>query len=130
MATPETGATGTSEQVPGTRTQQSIRGILDRAFQKGDVRRVYGEPVVRNGRTIVPVADVGMGFGFGSGSGGDPGKEGEGGGGGGKVTGKPIGYLEVTDDNSTFKPVYDATKIATWGIAATAFVLWMWIRRR
>jgi uncharacterized spore protein YtfJ len=130
MTTPETGATGVSEQIPGTRTQQSIRGILDSAFAKGDVRRVYGEPVVRNGRTIVPVADVGSAFGFGSGSGGDPGKEGEGGGGGGKVTGKPIGYLEITDDGTCFKPVYDATKIATWGIAASAFILWMMIRRR
>jgi uncharacterized spore protein YtfJ len=130
MATPETVATGTSEKIPGLRTQQSIRGILESAFDKGDVRRIYGEPVVRNGRTIVPIADVGSAFGFGSGSSGEPGKEGEGGGGGGKVTGKPIGYLEITDDGSCFKPVYDVTKIAIWGIAASAFVLWMMIRRK
>lgn len=101
-----TGDTTTTEQVPGTGTQQSIGGILDNARAKGDVRRVYGEPVVRNGRTIMPVADIGSAFGFGSGASGEPGKEGEGGGGGGKVTGKPIGYLEITDDGSSFKPVY------------------------
>jgi uncharacterized spore protein YtfJ len=130
MTAREPDDTRTSEQTPGTRTQQSIRGILESAFGKGDVRRVYGEPVVRNGRTIVPVADIGSAFGFGSGSGGEAGKEGEGGGGGCRVTGKPIGYLEITDDGSCFKPVYDVTKIATWGIAAAAFVLWMMIRRR
>ena len=119
-----------AESTPGMKTQQSIRGILDSAFAKGDVRRVYGEPVVHNGKTVIPIASVGSAFGFGSGSSGEAGKEGEGGGGGGKVSGHPIGYLEISDEGTVFKPVYDATKLATWGIVATAFVLWMAIRRR
>ena len=89
-----------AESTPGMKTQQSIRGILDSAFAKGDVRRVYGEPVVHNGKTVIPIASVGSAFGFGSGSSGEAGKEGEGGGGGGKVSGHPIGYLEISDEGN------------------------------
>jgi uncharacterized spore protein YtfJ len=102
---------------------------MEHALSRGDARRIYGEPVIRNGRTIVPIASVGSAFGFGSGSGGAPEAEGEGGGGGGKISGRPVGYLEITDEGSCFKPVYDVTRLGIWGIASTAFLLWMLIRK-
>jgi uncharacterized spore protein YtfJ len=115
---------------PGVHTRQSIRDILENALNKGDIRRVYGEPVERDGVTVVPIADIGSAFGFGAGSGGEPGKEGEGGGGGGKVNSKALGYLEITEGGTRFRPVYDATKIATWGIVAATFLLWIIVRKR
>ena len=130
MTAHEPGNQTRNGQGTGTPIRQSIKEILDGALAKGDVRRVYGEPVERNGRTIIPVAHIGSGFGFGAGSGGEPGKEGEGGGGGGKVNGKPIGYIEITNDGSHFKPVYDITKLGRMAILATAILVWLLARKR
>lgn len=74
------------------------------------VGAVYGEPVEREGRTVVPVASVAYGFGggFGEGSSGDTSGEdgntssGSGGGGGGGVVAKPIGALEIADEHTRF----------------------------
>jgi uncharacterized spore protein YtfJ len=74
------------------------------------VETVYGEPVERDGRTVVPVARVTYraagGFGWGSGSGEADAGEGESSGGGGGGMGgaevTPVGALEVGDDGTEF----------------------------
>ena len=69
---------------------------------------VYSEAIEKNGVTIVPVAKVRWGFGGGGGSkeGKEPGS-GSGGGGGMRVT--PVGYIELKDGQSEFKPIRDAS---------------------
>lgn len=68
---------------------------------------VYGEPVERDGVTVIPVARVRWGFGGGSGSGqereGRGGSEGNGGGGG--VMASPAGYIEICNGAATFHPM-------------------------
>ena len=75
----------------------------------------YGEPVTVGERTVIPVGKVrargGMGFGA------SPGSEGEGpagaggsapgtgGGGAGLLNASPLGYIEITDDGSSFRPI-------------------------
>lgn len=70
---------------------------------------VYGEPVERDGVTVIPVARVRWGFGGGSGSGSGQEREGRGGsegnGGGGGVIASPAGYIEIRDGSAAFHPM-------------------------
>jgi hypothetical protein len=79
------------------------------------VRRVYGDPVERDGVTLVPAALV-MG---GTGGGGDAG--GDGGGGVGLIA-RPVGAWEIRDGHVTWRPVVDVHRIvlvaALLGLAA------------
>ena len=65
-----------------------------------DARRVYGEPVSVEGRTVIPVARVRFGFGAGA-SRSKSDDKGEGGGGGGAVA-APVGALEITAKGARF----------------------------
>lgn len=87
-----------------------------------NVKSVFGEPILAEGRTVVPVAKVAYGFGGGAGGGyGKPGTEssrhGEGGGGGGGVRAWPAGALEITATGTRFIPYFDARVV---GIAFAA----------
>ena len=92
-----------------------------------NAKQVYGEPVERDGITIIPVARVHWGFG---GGGMDRGRaSGAGGGGGARAT--PIGYIELRNGTSRYRPILDLTSILP--IAATAIagvILGMLIGRR
>ena len=77
------------------------------------VRRIYGDPVERDGVTIVPAAVV-MG---GTGGGGDDGGNG---GGGLGLSGRPAGAWVIRDGEVTWKPAIDVTRLAA--IAALAYV--------
>ncbi len=65
---------------------------------------MFGDPIERGDRTVVPVARVAFGFGGGYGSGGKAESEqtGQGGGGGGGATATPVGALEITDEGTRF----------------------------
>lgn len=81
------------------------------------VRRIYGEPVERDGVTIVPAAAV---FG-GTGGGGDA--EGDGGGGFGLI-GRPVGAWVVRDGDATWKPALDLNRVAAFAfLLGLAFAL-------
>ena len=103
----------------------SIDGFVERMAEhvgsKASVRAVFGDPIERDGITVVPVARVRWGFGGGAGRGPiamgagasdgagettfDEGSSGAGTGGGGGVTADPIGYIEIGPDGTTFKPI-------------------------
>jgi uncharacterized spore protein YtfJ len=107
--------------------QELATTIIDRLQASGDVKFVFGEPQVIEGKTIVPVASMAYGFGFGSGRGSrrrGEGGEGTGGGGGG-VRVKPLGVLEITAEGTRFVPVLDTGRLATLGIAASVLIVWM-----
>ena len=72
------------------------------------VKRVDGEPVERDGVTIVPAAVV-MG---GTGGGGDT--EGNGGGGFGLLA-RPVGVWELRDGRVRWRPAIDVTRLAAIG---------------
>ncbi len=72
----------------------TLSNITDRLQASGTTKTVYGEPVVAEGKTLIPVARVRYGFGAGGGS-NDGESGGEGGGGGVEVT--PIGIIEITE---------------------------------
>lgn len=98
--------------------QELVASIADRLKASGDVKVVFGEPQVIEGKTIVPVASVAYGFGAGS----QPGQS-TGGGGGLRV--KPLGVLEITAGQTRFVPIVDATRLAMMGIMASVCIVFM-----
>jgi uncharacterized spore protein YtfJ len=85
--------------------------LLERLAEKlggrASVTAVYGEPVTRDGVTVIPVAKVGLGFGAGVGREAGAAKTGEGGGGGGGAGAKPVGFIEIQEGFATYRPIRD-----------------------
>jgi uncharacterized spore protein YtfJ len=82
------------------------------------VRRIYGEPVERDGVTVIPGAAV-IG---GTGGGGDD--EGNGGGGFG-LAGRPVGAWVIRDGDVTWRPVVDVNRVLLLvGILGLAALRW------
>lgn len=79
-----------------------LRDLIDGLHESANVTTVFGDPIERDGRTVVPVARVAYGFGGGFGSGTD--ESGEGGIGGG-VGSRPVGTVEITDHETRFVPI-------------------------
>jgi len=102
----------------------STKGLIDSAVEhlrtSASVKTVYGEPVIHDGKTIIPVAKVA--YGFGGGSGKQPGPAGEGKGeaaetaaegAGGGVAAKPIGVVEIGGGETKFVS-FGQTKRLAW----------------
>ncbi len=85
-----------------------------------NARQVYGEPVERDGTTIIPVARVQWGFG-GGGLGRTPLAQG---GGGGGARAYPVGYIVLRDGKADFHPIEAAPGtgmlLATGGLGLIA----------
>ncbi len=81
-----------------------------------DARQVYGEPVERDGTTIIPVAKVQWGFGGGA--------MGQGlherGGGGGGVRATPAGFIQIRNGEAEFRHYRDASDLVLLAGAALA----------
>ncbi|WP_406405740.1 spore germination protein GerW family protein [Streptomyces sp. NBC_01643] len=100
---------------PATRGElaaaQASVTLLERLADKlggcASVTAVYGEPVVSQGVTVIPVARIGFGFGGGAGREVATSKTGEGGGGGGGAGALPMGFIEIRDGTATYKPIRD-----------------------
>ncbi len=99
-----------------------IERIAERVGGKASVRAVFGDPVERDGITVIPVAKVRWGFGGGGGSGpvavgpglagvesmGEASGTGFGSGGGGGAAADPLGYIEIGPDGAQFRPIEPA----------------------
>ncbi|CAM3632939.1 spore germination protein GerW family protein [Pontibacter korlensis] len=66
---------------------------------------IYGEPVERDGVTVIPVSKAAYGFGGGEGTGTEKNGAGYGGGGGMALT--PVGYIEIKEGNTRFRTIRD-----------------------
>jgi uncharacterized spore protein YtfJ len=84
-----------------------------------NVRRVYGDPVERDGVTLVPAALV-MG---GTGGGGDA--DGNGGGGLGVIA-RPVGAWEIRDGEVRWRPTLDVNRLLV--VAALVGLVALWRR--
>jgi uncharacterized spore protein YtfJ len=83
------------------------------------VKRVYGDPIERDGILIIPAAKVGGG----GGGGGD--SENNGGGGFG-ITARPVGAFVVRDGNVEFEPAVDVNRVIGLGVLAFIVAVWSW----
>jgi hypothetical protein len=105
--------------VPG-RADDIVSALAERVGARAGVSAIFGDPVEREGVTVIPVGRLRWGFGGGGGR-GTGGDEGEGAGGGGGVTAVPAGYIEIRDGTASYRqvgfPVSPGTLIAA-GVAA------------
>jgi uncharacterized spore protein YtfJ len=102
-----------------------LERIADTVGRRAQASAVFGEPVEREGLTVIPVARARFGFGGGGGSGTKEGDEGSGGGGGGGGVVTPVGFIEVRDGRAEFKriltPLDLLPAIAASSLAVLAF---------
>ena len=118
-----------------------VERMAERVGAKASVRAVFGDPIERNGITIIPVAKVRWGFGGGAGGPiavgpgrgtGSPFSDGAealdaeaasagtGSGGGGGVAADPVGYLEIGPNGATFRAIASPMPSPAFLLAAGA----------
>jgi uncharacterized spore protein YtfJ len=91
--------------------------------ERATVTTVFGDPVEREGVTIVPVARARFGFGAGGGGGARGGEHGSGGGGGGGALVSPAGYIELRAGTAEFKRISSPMDLLAAIAAASLAVL-------
>ena len=98
-----------------------VRGLAERVGATASARAVFGEPVERDGVTVIPVASTAWAFGGGGGT--SP--EGEGTGGGGGSVARPIGWIELRAGGAEFKPLRDPRRalVAAGGLALAGLAI-------
>jgi uncharacterized spore protein YtfJ len=89
-------------------------------------RLCFGKPVKAGGRTVVPVASVLVAGGLGFSDSAGPSAEG-GGRGGGTLQAKPVGFIEVADDQARFRRIWTGESVLNTarglvGLAVVALV--------
>src|SRR5262245_60558931 len=104
-----------------------VNELLERVGEavgrRAQASAVFGEPVDREGVTVIPVARARFGFGGGGGSGSRERDEGSGGGGGGGASVKPIGYIEVRNGGAEFKRISSPLDLLAVFVAASLAAL-------
>jgi uncharacterized spore protein YtfJ len=85
--------------------------ILAQAKDTMTVKRVFGEPYEKNGLTLVPVAAVAGG----AGAGGGEAAAGNGTGGGFGVRERPVGVYVIRENQVSWLPAVDVTRLALGG---------------
>lgn len=91
-----------AEAAAGGFGAEVIHQLAERIGARAGTSAVFGEPVERGERTIIPVARSMWGTGAGT---GDSVEDGSGAGGGGGAMTTPLGYIEITDHHAAFVPL-------------------------
>ena len=102
-----------------------MQELLESAVSHAGVRTVFGEPIQAEGKTLIPVAKIGLGFGFGTGRREQPA---EGTGGGAGLGARPVGVLEVTRESTRFIAIGSRRGMAL--ALAAGFALGLGVGRR
>lgn len=82
----------------------SVDRIAETLGASARAQNVYGDPVERDGVTVIPVAKIRYGFG----GGGEVEKDEYESGGGGGISVTPVGYVELRGGTSTYRPIRGA----------------------
>jgi uncharacterized spore protein YtfJ len=99
-----------------------VQELLAQAKDAITVKRVYGEPLEKDGAMIVPVAAVRGGGGGGGGEG--PSGEGSGSGSGFGIAARPVGVYIVRNGQVSWQPAFDINRVILGGqLVAVALLL-------
>ena len=93
-----------------------ISDLAERIGSAAGVNAVFGEPVERDGVTVIPVA--GASWGFGGGGGVEDEEEGRGGGGGASVG--PRGFIEIEGGRARYRPIRSPFRTGVLALATVA----------
>jgi uncharacterized spore protein YtfJ len=96
----------------------NIDEMLQGARDTMTVKRVYGEPIEKDGLTLIPAAEV-----LGGGGGGSD--EAHNGGGGFGVSARPVGMWIIRGEDVEWEPAMDATKMALRGMLVAIVFLFV-----
>lgn len=109
-----------------TEVQKLLDALTD-LRKRANVDAVFGKPVIADGRTVIPVAEVAYDFEMGieeeameGGSGGS--------GGSGGMSVRPVAVVEVTPGSTAVKPVVDEQKLALAGALLIGWAVF-WVVR-
>ena len=108
------------------KARTTLDRIAERLATSASARAAFGEPVERDGITVIPVARIRWGFGGGSGpakAADEPAKS-EGSGGGGGVSATPLGYIELHDGQAKFVRIRDITSLIPL-VLVSGMSLWL-----
>jgi uncharacterized spore protein YtfJ len=120
-------------------TKELIDSAVEHLYTSASVKTVYGEPIVIDGKTIIPVAKVAYGFGGGTGTkqgteknGKEPAPSEAGESAGGAVAAKPVGVVEISGQETKFVSFGQARKLASAAVIGSGigFVLGVLLGRR
>jgi uncharacterized spore protein YtfJ len=113
----------TSAQIPALSLLERLGQQLTSA---ATAQAVYGTPVERDGITVIPVARARYGFG-GGGGGGTHEQEatGSGAGAGAGVSLTPVGYIELREGRSRFRPIRSSVVPL---VAVSGAIAWLLLR--
>ncbi|MDE2688264.1 MAG: spore germination protein GerW family protein [Chloroflexota bacterium] len=109
----------------------TLKSISERFERSANVSNVFGEPIVTEGKTVIPVAKVRYGFGggFGKGKGSEGEGEGQGGGGGGGVEVTAVGMIEITPEETRYISFEDRGRLIKAGLVLALIATFLFIRR-
>lgn len=102
---------------------ETVTKTIEQARDVTTVKRVFGEPIERDGITIIPAAAVRGGAGGGGGS------DSEGAGGGGTgfgIIARPAGAFVVRDGRAVWQPAVDVTRIILGAQAVLLAAILAW----
>jgi uncharacterized spore protein YtfJ len=91
-----------AQEAAGAGVAGLLETVLDRIGLNAGAKAVFGEAIEKNGRTVIPVAQMMIGTGAG---GGESEEAGSGLGAGGGALTRPLGYIEITDEQTEFVPL-------------------------
>ena len=107
---------------------QKLLDALTDLREKANVNAVFGKPVLADGRTVIPVAEVAYDFEMGVEEGVvESGAEGGSGGSGGMSV-RPVAVVEVTPESTVIKSVVDEQKLALVGAMLIGWAVF-WVAR-
>lgn len=120
MSVPEPMASAAAEASAGAAAgaNRLLERLADRLGGSASVAAVFGEPIVCEGVTVVPVARVVVGFGGGAGRETAAAKTGDGGGGGGGAAARPLGFIEIRNGTAVYRPIRDPWAVVAGPLAA------------
>ncbi len=88
--------------------ERLLKGTVEELEKLLNAKNVLGDPIERDGATVIPIVSYGFGFGAGGGAGGDGDKKGTGGGtaAGGGI--KPLGAIIIDAEGARVEAVKGA----------------------
>jgi uncharacterized spore protein YtfJ len=99
--------------------QRQVLDIVKRARDTITVRRVYGDPIEKDGTIVIPAASIAGGGGGGTGI-----QEGQSGTGGGfGMRARPVGAFVIEDGKARWEPVVDRERQALLSAALAGAVM-------
>ena len=118
--------------------QELIQSISERVQTTASVKAVYGEPITAEGKTIIPVDRVRYGFGGGGGTqddapssdSGETPQQTIGGGGGGGAEVSPVGFIEITPDETRYVSFEDRRRVIRALVIGLLLGIFLLRRRR